>query len=339
MTGKPVVVLRPAPQRRDRIFTPDALRRLHDLFDVVDLEDDPSSDAVDRALPDAFAVVGQPDLPAERLRAAGRLKAIVNVEGNFFPNVDYATAFAQGVRVLGCGTAYSQAVAEYALGLALDLARGITRGDRAVRAGTEEYTAAGNLDAVLLRRARVGMVGFGNLGRALRPLLAPFETAVRVYDPWLPAAVLQDAGVVPSSLEDTLSNSEFVFVLATATAENAHFLDGAALDLLRPGARLVLVSRANVVDYVALHERLAQGRFLAAIDVWPQEPIPADDPFRSLETAVLSAHRAGGIPQAFTSIGDMVCDDLELMSRGLPPVRLQVAAPELVTRYRNKPVG
>ena len=53
---------------------------------------------------------------------------------------------------------------------------------------------------------------------------------------------------------------------------------------------------------------------------------------------ILSPHRAGGIPQAFRSIGAMVVDDLELIKRGLPPVRLQVAAPELVGRYRNRPV-
>jgi hypothetical protein len=53
----------------------------------------------------------------------------------------------------------------------------------------------------------------------------------------------------------------------------------------------------------------------------------------------MSPHRAGGIPQAFFEIGDMVCDDLELIAQGLPPVRLQVAAPELVGRYRNRPVG
>jgi hypothetical protein len=53
---------------------------------------------------------------------------------------------------------------------------------------------------------------------------------------------------------------------------------------------------------------------------------------------VLSAHRAGGIPSAFHEIGEMVLDDLDLMARGLPPVRNQLAARELVSRYRSKPV-
>ena len=62
-------------------------------------------------------------------------EALLNVEGNFYPNVDYAACFERGVHVLGCGPVYADAVAEFALGLGLDLARGITREDRAFRAG------------------------------------------------------------------------------------------------------------------------------------------------------------------------------------------------------------
>jgi phosphoglycerate dehydrogenase-like enzyme len=336
---KPTVILVPAPQRRDRIFTPAAWERLNDRFTVVDLEDDPSEDTWRAALPEAIAVVGQPDLDADTIASAPRLRAVLNVEGNFFPNIDYDAAFARGIRVLGCGPAYSQAVAEFALGLALDLARGISREDRAARAGREKYVWEGNVGAVLLRHADVGIIGYGNLGRALRPMLAPFSPRIRVYDPWLPEAVLREADVEPSGLDELLRESAFVFMFATATPDSAHLLDARRLALLPDGARLVLVSRAPVVDYDALLPEVASGRIHAGIDVWPEEPLPADSPFRSVENVVISGHRAGGISSAFESIGDMVVDDLELLAAGLPPVRMQVAAPELVTRYRNRPVG
>ncbi|MET4644455.1 phosphoglycerate dehydrogenase-like enzyme [Streptomyces atratus] len=337
--AKPVVVLRPAPQRTDRIFTPAALDSLRDRFTVVDLEKDPAEEALEEVLPDAFAIVGQPDLPAERLAAAGKLRALLNVEGNFFPNVDYATCFERGIHVLGCGPAYAQAVAEYSLALALDLARGISREDRAFRAGQERYVSDGNADAVLLHGSDVGLVGFGNLGRSLNRLLAPFRPTLRVYDPWLPPDVLREHGVLPASLDETLTRSRFVFVLATATDDSLHLIGERELALLPDGARLVLVSRAPVVDYPALLDHVARGRLLAGIDVWPNEPVAADDPARDLDGLVLSAHRAGGIPQAFQAIGDMVLDDLTLLAQGLPPVRMQSAARELVGRYRNRPVS
>ncbi|MCU1404842.1 MAG: hydroxyacid dehydrogenase [Glaciihabitans sp.] len=336
---RPLVLLKPAPQLRDRIFTPAALERLRNAFTVIDNEAHPDDADFYRRLPDAFAVVGQPDLNGAALAGADQLRAILNVEGNFFPNVDYPVAFALNVRVLGCGTAYAQAVAEYSLALALDIARGITREDHNTRAGSTAMVSGSTADSILLRGASVGFIGFGNLGRALHRLLAPFQVTVRAYDPWLPDAILTDAGIIPATLEHTLSESQFVFVLATATPDSAHLLDAEMIDLLPDGARVVLVSRAAVVDYDALYARLASGTLHAAIDVWPVEPLPSDSPFRGLTNVVISAHRAGGIPQAFFSIGDMVCDDLELMAAGLPPQRMQIAAPELVGRYRNRPVG
>jgi phosphoglycerate dehydrogenase-like enzyme len=336
---RPLVLFSPAPQRRERIFTDFAWHRLQEHFTVVDLEAGPDPEAFRAALPEAFAIVGQPDLPAAALRQARWLKAIVNVEGNFLPNVDYPTAFAQSVRVLGCGPAYAQPVAEFALGMALDLARGITREDHAARHGRERYVSSGNADAILLRHAGVGILGYGNLGRALTPLLLPFRPSIRVYDPWLPDAVLHEVGLQPADLAETLQHAQFLFVLATATSESEHLLDRSTLALLPDRARVVLVSRAHVADYDAVLESVRAGRVLAGIDVWPEEPIPADSPFRREEGVITSGHRAGGIPEAFFSIGDMVCDDLELMARGLPPVRLQPAAPELVGRYRNRPVS
>jgi phosphoglycerate dehydrogenase-like enzyme len=337
-SNRPVVLLRPAPQARDRIFDAATLARLHDRFDVLDLEEAPDEQRFDELLPRAFAIVGQPDLPTERLRRARSLRALINVEGNFFPNVHYPTAFAQGIRVLGCGPAYADAVAEMALGLALDLARGISREDRAFRAGREQYVGANTGDSILLRGSTVGLIGFGNLGRSLHRLLAAFQPVIRAYDPWLPDAALRDLGVIPAGLTETLASSRFIFVLAAVTDTNEHLLGRPELLHVQRGARLILLSRAAVVDFDALLERVGSGAFLAAVDVWPQEPLPADHPARALEGMVLSPHRAGGIPQAFHTIGEMVCDDLELISRGLPPARLQIAAPELVGRYRNKPV-
>jgi phosphoglycerate dehydrogenase-like enzyme len=330
---RPLVVLDPAPRRLADLFDPATLATLRHRFRLLEAPAD-----LDAVLPEAFAIVGQSDLPASRLRRAARLRALLNVEGNFLPNVDYEECFRRGVHVLGCGPAYAQAVAEYALGMALDLARGISREDRAFRAGRERYVADGNADAVLLRHATVGLVGFGNLGRALHPLLAPFHPTVRVYDPWLPPGVLRGHDLIPATLADTLARSRFLFVLATVTEDSTHLIGPRELDLIPRGARVVLVSRAAVVDHADLVRRVAAGDFLAAVDVWPDEPVAPDDPARAVEGLVLSAHRAGGIPAAFREIGEMVAEDLLLLAEGLPPVRMQHAARELVGRYRNRPV-
>ncbi len=336
---KPVVLLRPAPQTIERIFTDDALRRLHDRYTVIDGQADPSEEAIEACLPEVFAIIGQPDLPRERLERAPRLRGILNVEGNFFQNVDYDACFERGVNVVACMPTYAQAVAEFSLGLAIDLARGISREDRAFREGREGYVFQSTSDSILLRGSTMGILGYGNIGRKLLPLLEPFRpSVVRCYDPWLPTAVIREAGMVPASLEEVLSTSTFLFVLATVTDESMHLLNADNMKLIPAAARVVLSSRAAVVDFDAMVRYVEEGRFLAATDVWPEEPAPADHPARKLENLVLQAHRAGGIPQAFDEIGEMVLDDLALMEQGLPPVRNQSAVRELVTRYRSKPV-
>lgn len=336
---KPVVLLRPAPQTVDRIFSDEALQRLKDRYSVIDGEADPSEEAIDACLPRVMAIIGQPDLPRERLERAPKLRGIINVEGNFFQNVDYDAAFERGINVVACMPVYSQAVAEFSLGLAIDLARGISREDRAFREGREGYVFNSTADSILLRGATMGILGYGNIGRKLLPLLESFRpSAIRCYDPWLPDAVIHDAGMLPSSLEETLSGSTFLFVLATVTDESTHLLNAENMQLIPSGARVVLTSRAAVVDFDVMVRYVDEGRFLAATDVWPDEPAPADHPARQVEDMVLQAHRAGGIPQAFEEIGEMVLDDLAMIEQGLPPVRNQMAVRELVTRYRSKPV-
>ncbi len=337
--AKPVVLLRPAPQTIERIFTDEALHRLHERYTVIDGEADPSEELIESCLREVFAIIGQPDLPRERLERAPRLRGILNVEGNFFQNVDYDACFERGINVVACMPTYAQAVAEFSLGLAIDLARSISREDRAFREGREGYVFQSTQDSILLRGSEMGILGYGNIGRKLLPLLEPFRpSVVRCYDPWLPDSVIREAGMVPSSLEEVLSRSTFLFVLATVTEESTHLLNAENMKLIPEGARVILSSRAAVVDFEAMVQYVDEGRFLAATDVWPDEPAPADHPARRVENMVLQAHRAGGIKQAFDAIGEMVLDDLALMEQGLPPVRNQVAVRELVTRYRSKPV-
>jgi phosphoglycerate dehydrogenase-like enzyme len=335
--SRPLVLLTTTSSATEMLFPPATRHELDEAFEVVAVAaGDPR---LDELLPQAFAVVGQPDLPAERLLAATRLRAICNVEGNFFPNVDYATCFDRGIHVLGGGPAYAHPVAEMALGLALDLARGITRADRDFRAGNERYNEAGTAGSLLLRHADVGLVGVGAIGRALLPLLRPFAPRIRAYDPWLPPRALASLEVQPVGLDELLSTSTFLFVLAASTTENTMLLDADRLALVPDGGRVVLVSRAATVDLDALLRRVADGTLHAAVDVWPVEPVPPDDPVRRLEGLVLSSHRAGALAEAFALMGEMVVDDLTQVAAGLPPVRMQVAARELVHRYRSVPVA
>lgn len=335
---KPLVLLDPHPRTREMIFAEADFARLASRAELVTAGDGPLDDAVvDECLPRISAIVGQTPMPEARLRRAARLRAIFNVEGNFLPNVDYEYCFRHGIRVAVAAPAFAAPVAEYALALTLDLMRGVTRADRLFREGSEAYGWRGNRDSTTLFGRDVGLVGFGNIGRALLPLLAPFRCQVRVHDPWLPASVIRDSGATPVALDDVFASSDVVIVVSAATRDNRHGIGSAQFAAMRSGARLVLVSRADVVDFAALTDAVAARRIEAALDVFPDEPVPADDPLRRLPGLLLSSHRAGGLDSALKTIGTMVADDLDLVLRGLPPVRLQTAQPETVGLQRSRP--
>jgi phosphoglycerate dehydrogenase-like enzyme len=333
-----MILVDPLPRTLAMICDAPTRARLEALGPLVVHEDGPMPDElVEAHLPAAVAVVGQTAMPAERLERAPRLRAIVNVEGNFLPNVDYAACLDRGVHVLNASPAFALPVAEMALGMAIDLARGIGRADRAMRAGTEDYGLESNADAFLLTGSPVGIVGFGDLGRELRRLIAPFRCPVKVYDPWLPAELVRRHDADPAPLEEVLGQ-RVVFVFAAVTADNEGFLGHHELERLRPGSVLVLMSRAGVVDFDALVELVADGRFRAATDVWPEEPVPRNHPARSLDGLLLSPHRAGGMREAFLEIGRLAVADLELILRGLPPALCKRAERETAGRLRSRPV-
>jgi phosphoglycerate dehydrogenase-like enzyme len=336
----PVILVDPLPRRLDMICDGPTRARLESLGRLVVSDREPMSDAVvDHHLPEAVAIVGQTDLPAERLARAPDLRAVINVEGNFLPNVDYAAARERGIHVLCASPAFAVPVAEAALGMAIDLARGIGAADRAMRAGTESYGVESNAGAFLLSGSRVGIVGFGDLGRALRHMLVPLACPVLVHDPWLPEIAIRREGAEPVALDHLLESCRVVFVFAAATSDNAQFIGARELRLIPSGGVLLLMSRAGVVDFDALLRSVELGRLRAAVDVFPEEPLPADHPARRLEGLLLSPHRAGGMPEAFLEIGRIAVADLELVLRGLPPVICKRAEPETVGRMRSRPVA
>lgn len=329
---KPKILLDPSFRRVNQLFTPADLARLHNIADVIWAKDEPMpADEVAKVKPDLFAILtgrwrhgGVDDAP--------KLRAIMELGGAHpTPNLlDYETCFARGIRVLSCAPAFGPAVAEMALTMTLAVKRQIINSHNDFVAGKEKYLEAGTVGSTMLFDQTVGFIGYGGLARNLRPLLAPFRCKIQVYDPWLPAHFLQRQGVKSVSLEELLTTSKVIYVLAIPAATNRALLDRSLLELIASDSLLVLISRAHLVDFDALTELLHARRFRAAIDVFPQEPLASDHPIRSAPGVLLSAHLAGGLVEAELEIGRMAVDDLESMIAGLPPTEMQVAQPEIV---------
>ncbi|HVX43704.1 MAG TPA: NAD(P)-dependent oxidoreductase [Mycobacteriales bacterium] len=326
------VLLDPSFRKIDEIFSAADRARLDAMAEVVWGRDEPMPPAeAAAALSDVVAVISSGWRYGPIEDRMPDLRAILDVSGAF-PGLDYAACFRRGIRVLSAAPAFGPQVAEMALGMALAAARGIVAADADMRAGREKWLHAANSEAYQLFDQPVGFIGFGSIARCLQSLIAPFRCRISAYDPWLSDGYLRSQGVTPVSLEELLRTSRIVFVLAAPTLENGALLSREMLELIDPKAALILISRSHVVDFDALTELLHAGRFAAAIDVFPTEPLPADHPIRSAPGTILSAHRAGSVPAGLQDIGRMVLDDLEAILDGLPPQRMQQAQPELIGR-------
>ena len=283
-------------------------------------------------------LIGQSDMPNARLNRARNLRAIINVETNFLQNVDYEACFERGIHVLAPSSAFARPVAEMALGMAIDLCRGVTAADRAMRKGNEKWLLDGAEGCFSLYGARVGLIGFGDLARAFIPLLAPFGCPVKAYDPWISDHFMAGFGIAAASLDEVLATSQVIVVFASVTSDNQGFLGKREFELIAPGAIFLLMSRAGVVDFPEFLRQVESGRFRAATDVFPAEPAPPGDPSRRIEGLLLSPHRAGAMRDSLYEIGRQTVADAELILRGLPPLSCRRAQRETVLRSRSKPI-
>jgi phosphoglycerate dehydrogenase-like enzyme len=338
--AKPLIVIDPQPRALGEIFDAAAWDRLRSLGDLAVHEGlgRMPADRFDSLLPEMALLVGQSDMPKERLDRAPKLRAIVNVETNFLQNVDYETCFTRGIHVLAPSSAFAKPVAEMTLGMAIDLCRGVTEADRTMRAGREKWLLDGAAGCFSLYGARVGLIGFGDLARAFTPLLQPFGCAINSYDPWISDHFMAGFGVAAASLEDVLGTSQVIVVFAAVTSENQGFLGKREFEMIAPGSVVLLMSRAGVVDFPEFLRQIESGRFRSATDVFPVEPAPLDHPARKVEGLLLSPHRAGAMTDALLEIGRQTVADADLVLRGLPPLSCRRAQRETVARSRSKPI-
>ena len=173
--------------------------------------------------------------------------------------VDVAGASAAGVLVTQASPGFVAAVAELALGLMVDLCRGVSAAASLYRAGQQPPVRMGRQIA----GSTVGVIGYGAIGRRLATLLAAMDATVLVADPY--AAV---EGHEHMPLPALLARADIVVCLALATPETAKLMDAAAFAAMKPGALFINASRGELVDDDALAAALDRGRLAgAALDV------------------------------------------------------------------------
>ena len=334
---KPLIFMDPFPRNEAMVYTHECAAALAEMGRVVaHWGSRAPDDLVEKNLADMTILIGQTAMSKERLDRAPNLQAILNVKANWESNIDYAECHARGISVLSAAPAMAPAVAEFCVGQAIMLLRGLDKSNALFRTGNEAYGIGGNQTAKSLYGADIAMIGYGNLGRALAPLLRPFGVKLSVHDPWLSDGYLRTEGLVPVSLEKALCQSDVLFLLAGVTSDNEGFLDRDLLETIRHDASVVLASRAEIVDFNSFLDLAGKGTFRAAVDIFPEEPVPANSPYRSVPNVLFSSHLAGGLNASYARIREMMLDDIGQIMKGFPPLRMQKADPKLAAKMRSR---
>jgi D-3-phosphoglycerate dehydrogenase len=270
-------------------------------------------------------------MPKELLAEARRLRFIQKLgAGVDRIDLDFCRAHGMGVARLNAGNAVP--VAEHTILLMLATCRQLPLIDRRTRAGAwSKEDARGTHRS--LQHKKVGLVGFGAIGKEVAKRLRAFEVEVLYYDPVRAAAdVEQSLGVTYADLDALLGEADIVSLHLPLMPQTADIISAQRIAAMKPGAVLINCARGGLVDEAALAEALKAGRLHGAgIDAFAQEP-PLGSPLLELDNTVVTSHLAGATLDNFAAVVARAVANAKAVLRGEPlPAGDVVVAPAEVS--------
>jgi D-3-phosphoglycerate dehydrogenase len=261
------------------------------------------------------AVIASSDPYSRRVLAALPRLRLIARWGVGVDNIDLAAATEHGVAVTNAPGATTEAVADYTFAMLLALVRHLCPARELMAAG-----GWGEFRGVEIWRKRLGIVGFGAIGRAVARRAAGFAMTVLAYDPGVDRAAMAAAGVHSAPLPELLAEADFVTLHAALTPATVGMIDAAALRTMKPSAYLINAARGRLVDEAALLQALQEGWIAgAALDVYAEEPPPPDHPLRRLPNCLALPHNAFNTVETAAAVNRAVQENVLAVVRGSRP--------------------
>lgn len=234
------------------------------------------------------AICGDDRFTERVFGAAPRLK-VISKWGTGVDSIDACAAAKLGIRIYHTPDAFTDNVADTVLGYMLCFARGLLRMDQDVRRGLWIKR-----DGISLRECTLGVVGLGNIGKAVVRRARAFGMKMLGTDVApVPASFVEETGLAMVSLETLLAETDFVSLHCDLNPTSFHLIGPGELAVMKSSAYLINTSRGPVVDEQALVDALRQRRISgAALDVFEVEPLPSDSPLRAIQNCLLAPHNS-----------------------------------------------
>ena len=244
------------------------------------------------------AICGDDRFTERVLRAAPRLK-VISKWGTGIDSIDQATCQELGIQVRNTPNAFSDPVADTVLGYILSFARRLMAMDREMHAGRWQ-----KLPAISLRECSLGVIGVGNVGKAVVHRAMAFGMELLGNDVVdMPPELLAETGIRMLPKEELLRNSDFVSLNCDLNPTSYHLIGEPELSLMKPTAYLINTARGPIIDEPALVKALSEAHIAgAALDVFEVEPLPEDSPLRRMDNVLLAPHNANSSPEAWERV-------------------------------------
>ena len=234
-------------------------------------------------------------LPRPVIQEIDQAKAIVSF-GHGFNHIDHNAATDQSVMVVNTAGFCSEEVSNHTIMLLLACAKNLTLLNNLVKDGKwGPDTRAHTLQLDPIDGQTLGLVGLGNIARATTRKARAFGLEIIAYDPYVQPWIAKEYGVeVVGSLEELARRSDFVSVHVPLNDETRKLVGKRVFDSMKPTAFLINTCRGPTVDEQALINALRDGKIAGAgIDVFEQEPTPADNPLLKMDNVIVTPHSAG----------------------------------------------
>lgn len=246
-----------------------------------------ASDACAPHLADAEVVIPEHVLVDDAFLAQAPRLRFVQV-GAGYDNVDLAACSRRGVQVCNAAGLNADAVAEHVMALLLCHYKNICPLNQFMHTGGSAPLP--DYHGGELSGRTLGLVGLGHIGRAVAVRAQAFGLRVLGWS----YRLIEIPGVAPVSLSQLFAESDIVSLHVPLKANTRHLIDDAALAQMKPGALLINTARGGLIDEAALVRALQRGTISGAcLDVFAEEPLPADSPLRQLDNVILTPHTAG----------------------------------------------
>jgi len=227
--------------------------------------------------------------------------------GAGYDSIDYKAATEYGKMVCNTPTYCTEDVADHAVTLMLASVRHVARLDAALRRG--EYPRALARPTHRVHGTTLGIIGLGRIGGAVAQRVRGWEMRVLACDPYIDQAQADRFGATLVSLDELLTQSDFVSVHCPLTDETFHLLGKEQFARIKPGLVLVNTARGPIIDEAALAEALQDGRVLSAgLDVTEQEPLASDSPLLRLSNVILTPHISANSEEARADLYRLICE-------------------------------